>query len=52
MSSIKNFFYIAADIEICYTFSKINVIVQHMVDSPGFLFLSIWKNMETIKCHG
>ena len=28
MSSIKNFFYIAARIEICYTFPKINVTVQ------------------------
>ena len=34
MSSVKNFFYIAADIEICYTFPKIML---------QFSQISIWQ---------
>ena len=42
MSSTKNFFYIAARIEICYTFSKLNTIINNNCA----MFILLLKNLS------
>ena len=47
MSSTKNFFYIAARIEICYTFSKLNTRINNKL-CKCFIFV-IKKNFIKVK---
>ena len=42
MSSTKNFFYIAALIEICYTFSKLNT----RINNNCAMFILLLKNLS------
>ena len=42
MSSTKNFFYIAARIEICYTFSKLNT----RININCAMFILLLKNLS------